>query len=495
MHDLTAAYSPERFRQQGHAIIDFLADCLAESLGQAPHDPQLQDTQRVVEMIDPDRAYDEFTSLFERSRNEPNFELKELFKHVYRRAIRLHNPQYLGHQISPPLPDAALASLMCDLMNNGMGVYEMGVGGTVMERFVIHSLARKIGYGESADGFLTSGGTLGNLTALVAARRAMTSYDAWQNGNQSRLALMVSDQAHYCIDKAARIMGWGEDGVIRIPTRQDFSMQTEALKPALEEARRKGLEVIAVVGSACSTATGTFDDLLAISKFCQQNKLWLHVDGAHGAATVYSSKYRSRVAGIECADSITMDFHKLLMTPALATALVFKDGRYAAQNFAQKADYLWAKSDEQDGDQTAWHDLAKRTFECTKSMVGFKVFTILAAHGEEVFDQNVTTLYESAASFADLIKSEPDLELAVEPQSNIVCFRFLADLPEDELNERNRTIRSRIVAAGHFYIVQTVLNGQAWLRCTIANPFTTVVHFESLLNTIRDLANSDLKTP
>ncbi len=476
MTSIEEAYCPEAFRRQGHAIVEMLADRLSQSIS----GKQAQ----VVELTDPATAMSEIHDLFSRFTASDGNDLTELFSSIYSRSIRLHHPRYLGHQISPPLPVSALASLMSDLLNNGMGVFEMGIGGTVAERFVIKSLAKKIGFGEHADGFLTSGGTLGNLTALLAARRAKAQNDVWKNGSGNRLALMVSDQAHYCIDKAARVMGWGDEGILLIPSGNSFSMDVTALEGKFAAARAKGLEVIAVVGSACSTATGSFDDLGAISAFCQSHDLWFHVDGAHGAATVYSSEFRDRVEGIHLADSVTMDFHKLLMTPALATAVVFREGRFAAQNFAQKADYLWKDAHQED----EWHDLARRTFECTKSMVSLKVFTILAMYGEAIFEQNVTTLYRSAILFAELIDTQPDFELATTPQSNIVCFRYTTPRAEVDLNELNRTVRARLIADGEFYLVQTVINETAWLRCTVANPFTRREHFTQLLETVRRVA-------
>ena len=481
MTSIQEAYCSERFRRQGHAVVDLLADCLAQSVsGEQLH---------VIQMTDPQTAMAEIHVLFEQVRDSNDRDITQLFSRVYERTIRLHHPKYMGHQISPPLPETALASLMSDLMNNGMGVFEMGIGGTAIERFVVKSLARKFGFDDRADGFFTSGGTLGNLTALLAARRAKAQDDVWKNGTRKKLALMVSDQAHYCIDKAVRVMGWGADGILLIPTDDEFRMNTNALEDNLAEAKSNGLEVIAVVGSACSTATGSFDDLYAISQFCQTHSLWFHVDGAHGAATIYSNEFRDRVSGIELADSITMDFHKLLMTPALATAVVFKDGRYAAQNFAQKAEYLWSEANPEDD----WHDLARRTFECTKSMVALKVFTILAMHGEAIFDENVTTLYRSAIAFADLIEADPEFELATRPQSNIVCFRYAPRETGLDLDELNRSVRARLIADGEFYIVQTVINGSAWLRCTIANPFTNREIFRQLLETVRRIANETVQ--
>ena len=478
MTSIEQAYCPERFRRQGHSVVDMLADNLHQTISGQQDD--------VVEMIDPDTAMQEIETLFERLANSKGEGIEQLFAGVYQRTIRLHHPRYLGHQISPPLPAAALASLLSDLLNNGMGVYEMGIAGTAIERFVIKSLSRKFQFGDQADGFFTSGGTLGNLTALLAARRAKAQDDVWTDGTKKRLALMVSEQAHYCIDKAVRAMGWGSDGIILIPTRDDYSMDTCALETRLASANRQGLEVVAIVASACSTATGSFDDLEEIATFCQKHDLWFHVDGAHGAATVYSDEFRYRVNGIGLADSVTMDFHKLLMTPALATAVVFKDGRYGAQNFAQKADYLWSDSNPED----QWHDLARRTFECTKSMVALKVFTILALYGESIFQENVTTLYRSAMSFAELINDQPDFELATLPQSNIVCFRIVPPGTNKDLDKLNLAVRAKLIADGKFYIVQTTLDGKSWLRCTVANPFTTGNQFHQLLGSIRQIAKS-----
>ncbi len=441
---LNQAYDPEEFRQSGHQIIDFLADELARSLN--------RDADQVLPWTDPQTAFTEVEQWLadsEQARTDGSFRIRELFEKVHSRCIRLHHPNYMGHQINPPLPVAALAGLMSDLLNNGMGVYEMGIAGTAIERFVVQQVARQFGFNSQSDGVLTSGGTLGNLTALLAARSVQAPDDVWQGGHQSPLAIFTSDQAHYCVDRAARIMGLGEEGVVLIPTDDQYRMRTDLLSEHWQQAQSAGRHVIAVVGSACSTATGSFDNLEAIGRFCQQHKVWFHVDGAHGAAAAFSSKYRSCVAGIELADSVTLDFHKLLMTPALATAVVYRNGAHGRQAFPQKAEYLWEENTNP-SHQEVDCDLARRTFECTKTMTGFKFFSILAAHGNEVFDANVTRLFELASEFADLISGSADFELAIQPQSNIVCFRHLPNDPQEssehaiaEFNRRHSQIADR----------------------------------------------------
>ena len=472
---LHEAYSPDQFRAAGHQLVDQLADHLATMLNSKE--------PTVLPWQTPEQAYERVNEL-------AHTDAQTVFKETLASCIRLHHPHFTGHQITPPLPTAALAGLLADLINNGMGVYEMGTIGTAFERYVIKTVAQQFGMGEQADGVLTSGGSLGNLTALLAARRFKSSHDVWSEGHREPLAVMVSEQAHYCVDRAARVMGWGEQGVIRIPVDNDFRMDTQALGHHLQQSREAGLNVIAVIGSACSTATGSFDDLNAIADFCEANNLWFHVDGAHGAAVTFSEKHRHLVAGIERADSAVLDFHKLLMTPALATALVFRDGRNGYQTFAQKAQYLWS-----DPESETWYELARRTFECTKTMYGLKVFSIIAEHGTSIFAANVDRLHSLSNQFAQLIVDTDDFELLIQPQTNIVCFRFLGDPIRSaqlkQLNELNQKVRKALIEEGRFYIVQTNIEESTWLRTTIANSMTTLDDLRQLLARIRNLAKTD----
>ncbi len=502
MTSLQEAFDPDQFRQSAHQVVDFLADMLGDS--------QSGTQEKVLPWADPQSALEEIQRWAAEARPDSSSDLAnglagdralQLFQKTFSRSIRLHHPHFMGHQISPTLPVASLAGFVSDYLNNGMGVYEMGIAGTTMERFVVQAAARQFGMGDGADGFLTSGGTLGNLTAMLAARSIKAPGDVWVDGNQQLLAVLVSDQAHYCIDRAARVMGWGKDGVILVPTDAAFKMRTDQLDSCLEQAATNGRKVIAVVGSACSTATGSFDDLVAIGEFCRHNDLWFHVDGAHGAAASFSSKYKRRVAGIELADSVTMDFHKMLLTPALATALVFKEAKHSQCAFTQQADYLWDEESGSRSGNTEYYDLARRTFECTKTMTSLKVFSILAIHGAEIFDANVTRLFDLSQSFASLLETADDFELALQPKANIVCYRYVPehlktiddeqDSAENEVavDDLNRRLRTKLAADGKFYIVQTKLNGRHWLRSTISNPLTDDEHFLALLQEIRDVAN------
>ncbi len=465
---LKAAYSSEDFRKRGHELIDQLADHLESQINEAnvkTLDWHIPEDERV------------FWNDFLEDGDET-----ELFTQILRRTTNVHNPKCIGHQVTPTAPITALTAMMSGLLNNGMAVYEMGMAPSAMERIVTDLLCKKIGYDSVSRGFLTSGGTLANLTALLSARKAKVKNDIWNEGHKQALGIMVSEEAHYCVDRAAKIMGLGEKGIVKILAAKGFQMDTTLLEREFKKAKENGIEVFAIVGSAPSTATGVYDDLEEIAAFAKKNDLWFHVDGAHGGAAIFSEKYKYTVAGIQHADSVVIDGHKMMMLPTITTALLFKDGSHSYATFSQKADYLLIQSKDED-----WYNKAKRTFECTKTMMSIHWYTMFKKYGERIFDEYVTTLYNKGKTFAKIIKDSPNFELAIEPSSNIICFRYFdKKLRSEELNQLNTKIRQFLLEDGEFYIVQTLLGGIRYLRCTVMNPFTEIRHFDRLISKILD---------
>lgn len=182
---------------------------------------------------------------------------------------------------------------------------------------------------------------------------------------------------------------------------------------------------------------------------------------------------------------MVIDAHKMMMAPALTTFLLFKNKVNAYTTFSQKAQYLWEKQDEEE-----WYNYAKRTFECTKLMMSVKFYTIIKAYGTGIFDEFVTRQYDLGKAFATLIRQRDDFELFVEPDSNIVCFRYIKnDLNNEQLNKINSNLRKTILEKGDFYIVQTQLNKNTWFRITLMSPHTTASTLEELLNYIKQLAD------
>lgn len=457
---ITEGFSTLKLRKEAFAVANLIFDYLNSKSG-----------QKTIDWKNPQEQLDFWQKDFDSSEKP---ELTALFKDVMDHSVNLHSPGYMGHQVGVTLPVTVLSNAVIAALSQGMAVYEMGMAGNAMERVITQHLAKKMGFGDDASGVITSGGSLANLTALLTARARFDPHE-FQN-----LVVLVSREAHYSIARAAYIMGLPEENVISIPVNGKYQMQTETLDEVYQGVQAAGKKVLAVVACSCSTALGAYDDLNGIGDWAGRNGVWFHVDGAHGAAVVYSSRYRYLIDGIEKADSVIMDYHKLLMIPSLITAVIYKKGRDAQRTFAQKADYLFTGHTEDD-----WYNAGKRTVECTRSMNILNVYTVMRLYGEEIFEENVETLYGLSRRFAELIHQDDRFELAADPQSNIVCFRLRDQADPDKLN---REMAQKLLEDGQYYIVNTVMDGSFWLRVTIQNPLTSDDDLEQLLNHILSLA-------
>jgi L-2,4-diaminobutyrate decarboxylase len=469
---IAEAYDPERFRADGHRLIDAIADALTR-------------WQRRDGLVLPWRAPEEALAMWSRKGFDDGSDLVDQLRRIMAGSTALYHPRCMAHQVPPPLPGAALAELVSAILNNGMAVYEMGPTAVPVELAVVDWMCQKLGYAQGAGGVLTSGGSLGNLTALLAMRQAAAGFDVWGQGAHAGppLAVITSSDAHYSVARTLRIMGWGDDGVISVPVDDKHRLTGWAVETALRQVRDR--KVIGIIAAAGSTATGAFDPLDELAEVAKRRNLWLHVDAAHGGGVALSLGHRHKLAGIERADSIVWDAHKLMMMPALVTAVLFKRGGHVYDAFAQQASYLFASHAREE----TWWDLGQRTLECTKRMMAIEVWTALRVHGEQFFNDVVDRLIVLAAELAAKVDAAQDFELALEPELNIVCYRHRPRnlAPSAALDAHNRQLRQRVVEDGRFYIVGTQLPGGYFLRSTIMNPLIEPTDFAELLDHLREL--------
>ncbi len=474
------AFDAEAFREDGHALIDKLASHLAKAHGRDP-------SMKVLPTTDPNAMVAAFPPAFDGGGRAA---LHALVDKVIAQSNHLHHPRYVGHQVTSPLPSSALAELVAAFLNNGSAVYEMGPVSTAMERTVLRFFGARLGFGDSADGVLTSGGSAGNLTALLAMRQKMAGFDIWRDGNHAGppLAVLASDQTHYCVKRSVQIMGWGEAGVGIVPTDGAYRMRIDALDSVFDATTKSGRRVVGVVASAGSTSTGAVDPLDAVADFCARRGLWLHVDGAHGGSLALATKHRALLNGIERADSVVWDAHKMMLVPALITAVVFRDARRSYEAFSQEASYLFGGNDP----EAEWFNVGMRTLECTKRMMGFCLYTALAVHGTAMLGAYVDGTLDLARRFGEMVRAARDFELAVTPDLNIVCFRYVpASVDTGDARDALQTrIRAAILESGAFYLVQTRLRTGVFLRVTLINPKTTEDDLVELLKTVRAVGDA-----
>jgi L-2,4-diaminobutyrate decarboxylase len=489
-------FNAEHFRETGHALIDMLSQHLADNT----------DAKRLVVNWQEPVAEDSHwqAAIPTSARLDRATLLQTLEKQILANSLAIHHPRNMGHQVATPLPIAALCDLVASLTNQAMTIYEVGPSATMLERQVVRWLCNLIDDTNTASGgVLTSGGAMANLTALLAARQIAASqidskinnkekWNAWKTGlnGQARLCILASEHAHYSIARAAGIMGLGSDAVIKVATDSEGRMDTAALKLAHQHCQESDLHIIAVVASAGCTPTGIIDSLQAIGEFCQAHHLWFHVDGAHGASALLSEQHRKKLKGIELADSVIWDGHKLLYMPATVSAVLFKNAAHADAAFAQEASYLFQEEDEAQEERTKTtkpeaFNISYRTLECTKRMMALKLWVAFSLYGTHGLGALVDEAFSKAQLFAEKIKQHPSFELRLHPQTNIVCFRHQApNLRASELNQHQTNIRKKLVESGAFHLTQVELHGNIWLRTTLMNPFTTETDLDALLSAI-----------
>jgi L-2,4-diaminobutyrate decarboxylase len=406
--------------------------------------------------------------------------VQRLAKDVIADANQIMHPLSLGHQVAAPLPAAVWTETLIGALNQSTAIWVMSPTATVIETQLVRALVQLVGWGETAGGTLTSGGTEATFTALLAARaRAMP--DAWRNGvGGDPPVVLCGEHAHYCVTRAVAQLGLGTRSALAVPSRE-WRMDILVLREMLDALSAAGRTVMAVVATAGSTATGSFDDLTGIGELCEARDIWLHVDGAHGASALLSPAHRHRVRGLHHARSLAWDAHKMMLMPLSAGMLLVRDEADLAQAFSQHAPYLFHGTH----GERAW-DQGTRSFLCSRRADAIKVWVGLQRYGMDGMAALYDLLCACAWSLHELIGARDDFAAIHEPETNILCFRWVGDgsLDDRALDAINLELRSRYNRAGHGWITTTVLGDRRVLRVTVMNPRTTRAHLAAMLDAL-----------
>ena len=417
----------------------------------------------------------------------------QLIQESLARGQNLHHPHYAGHQVPASLPLAALFDAVTTLTNQVMAIYEMGPWATAVEHAVVDALGEAMGFMPGQfGGLVTSGGSLANLTALLTARNVALG-ESWSRGLAAKSpapVLVAHAEAHYCVTRSAGILGIGADQIVRVPLDARRRMDVAALDGILSKLRSDNVPIVAVGAAACATPVGAFDPLPDVADVCRRHEVWLHVDAAHGGAACLSAKHRHLVRGLELADSVVCDAHKMLFMPALCALVFYRLREHRFATFEQAAPYLFDPS----APGLAEYDSGISNLECTKRAAAMGLWGVWSVFGRQLFEALVDSTFDVAAGFYELLAEQPDFDPFCRPESNIVAFRYmppeLRDAPADQLDAFQLALRRRVIQSGDFYLVQIRLDGRNYLRTTIMNPLTTLEHLRSMLDNLRKQGKS-----
>ena len=440
----------DTMRRLGHRVTDVVAEHLA-SLRAQPAFTTLdrEAAERLIAGPPPEQGRD-----FE--------ELLDFLRDAGLRPCRPGTPPRV-HGVCPEL-SRPFPPCMGDWLATGFncfgGAWQVGAGPSMLELTVLDWFRSWLGLPAGTSGLLTPGGSVANVTAVVAARHAAVGeeYD-----RVSRLVLYTSDQAHYSVARAAWIAGLSRSLVRAIPTDDEFRLRPEALAAAIEEDRRAGLLPMMVVATAGTTNTGSVDPLPEIAALCTRESLWLHVDAAYGGFAALTDRGRALLHGLGHADSVTVDPHKWLFMPFECGCLLVREPYRLKDAFHILPDYL--KDVEAHGEQVNFADYGEQLSRYTRAVkvwLGVSYFGLGAIRS--AIDEGMNLALHAEERLRDA-----GIEILSPARLGIVCFRVHPEGMDDPaaLDALNEAINRRIVAGGRYFISSTRIRGAFSLRICV----------------------------
>ena len=379
--------------------------------------------------------------------------------------ISTDHPAFLAFVPGAPTKASVLFDLALSASSTYGGSWLEGAGAVWAENQTLTWLARVVGLPSTAGGCFVSGGTAGNLSALVAARHRATSL---RGDRPARWKLVASDGAHSSVASAAAVM---DAGLIEIPHDERGRLTGTALVHTLDASDTDG--VFAVVASAGSTNAGVVDELDAVADVCEERGIWLHVDGAYGAAALLARSARHRFHGIDRADSFIVDPHKWLFAPFDACALIYRDPAIARAAHRQEASYLDSLNVGSDWNASDY------AYHLSRRARGLPLWFSLATYGTDAYSSAVERVLALTREVADEIERRPALELIMEPELSVVLFRRSGWGPDDYETWWTRLLDDQVA-----FVQPTSWEGEKVARLCFLNPRTTIDHVRAILGTM-----------
>ncbi len=450
-------------REIGYRVIDRLV----EHLTTLP-------TQRVGAKADPSTL---IAALSEPPPEEgTDFEtvLAQVEKQVLSNTMHVNHPRFLAYVPGPSNFVSAMADALVSGYNVFAGTWISGSGAAAVELVVIRWLCEACGFPPEAGGLFVSGGTMANLTALAVARHVALE-DRLEGAT-----VYFSDQAHSSLEKALFLIGVSPANFRRLPSDSDFRLPVAELLHSVEQDRASGLRPFCVIANAGTTNTGAIDPLTELASVCHAEDLWLHVDGAYGAAAAISSRGRELLHGIELADSLSLDPHKWLFQPFEIGCVLIRDIAHLRDTFRILPEYL--KDTHQYSEDFNFTDYG---LQLTRGFRALKLWMSIKVFGMASFRAAIERGFALAEFTEASLRGMPGWEIATPATMAVVCFRYASGTDAFHLH-----LVQALLDAGFGLITSTVLRGRTVLRTCTINPRTTEADIRKTLEQLDQLACS-----
>lgn len=415
---------------------------------------------------------------------------QEFIEYVLPYAIGNIHPRFWGWFFGTGTVFGSFAEFLTAVMNTNSGDFDHH-SAIHVEKQVVDWFKELLGFPTSSSGTLTSGCSAANLIGLAVARNAKAGYDVRRKGMRAapqNMVLYASAEIHSSIHKAVELLGLGSEALRLIPVSDQFQIDLEALQSSIANDRQDGCQPFCVVGAAGTVNTGAFDDLQALADICQDEDLWLHVDGAFGAWAVLAPGGCELVKGIERADSLAFDLHKWMYMPYEIGCVLVRHAEQHRKAFALTAAYLAKDGDGRglSGGDIPW--FTDYDFQLSRRFRSLKVWMSLKEHGIRKYGRLIQQNIDQAKYLGELVDAAPDLELVAPVTLNVVCFRYVnAGLNGPALDALNKEILVELQERGIAVPSGTTIKGKYVLRVGHTNHRTRREDFRMLVREVSRL--------
>ena len=400
--------------------------------------------------------------------------LQLLYDHVDHEGLNSGSPYYLGYIPSGGLVHSAFGDFLAAVGGRYAGVFHSGPGAVRMENMLVRWMAEVVGYPKGAGGYLSSGGSIANLSAVITAREA----HGLRARDYDRAVVYMTEHTHHCVDKALRIAGMGNSIQRRVTEDDHYRMSAEALEKTIAADRSAGLNPWLVVGSAGTTNTGTVDPLVDIASVAHSNKLWFHVDGAYGAFFVLCPEGEEVLAGMDQSNSLVLDPHKTLFLPFGTGALLVRDQEFLGPAHGGRAYMLDMDSDANELSP------AYLSPELSKHFRGLRMWLPLKLLGVAPFRAALSEKIHLARYAYERLQGFDGFQVGPAPDLSIVTFRYVPQ--RGDADEFNLALISKMYRDGRIFMTSTRIRGAVVLRLAVGSFRTHLEDIDRALEILKE---------
>jgi aromatic-L-amino-acid decarboxylase len=468
--------TPDEFRKHAHELVEWMAGYM-ENVENLPVKSMVKPGEIFAKIPDKPPLYPESFDSF----------MKDFNEIIMPGITHWQNPNFFAYFPANTSPASILAEMLTATLGAQCMIWETSPAAAELEEKVLNWLRDLIGLPRGFEGVIQDSASTATLVAILTAREKASGFSSNIDGIEKAGLLKVycSDQTHSSVEKAVKIGGIGKKNLVKIPHLDDYSMDPEELKKAINSDKQTGKTPCCVVATIGTTGTTAIDNLKAIGEICQENGVWLHVDAAMAGTALILPEFQWMLEGKEYIDSFVFNPHKWMFTNFDCTAYFVKDAETLIKTFEILPEYLKTRTRGKVNDYRDWGVPLGRRFRA------LKLWSVIRSYGVEGLREKVRNHISLAVRLSEMISREDDFEILAPVTFSVVCFRYIpAAYSSEQINALNEMLNHQLNDTGKLYLSHTVLNGSYTLRMVTAQTNVTIEHVERAWLLIKETARS-----